>query len=79
MPKIRGALVFANGQWTRSYESGPCEAGGTANMKITAEYPLPLPPQDPITVLTGHGHVESTGSACGPSVDFDEKFERTGD
>jgi hypothetical protein len=32
--------------------------------KATAEYPLPAPPQDPIMLLTGHGHEESTGSAC---------------
>jgi hypothetical protein len=29
-------------------------------------------------VLTGHGHMDSTGSAC-IGGDFDEKFVRTGD
>jgi serine/threonine protein kinase, bacterial len=29
-------------------------------------------------LLTGHGHEESTGSAC-VGGDFDDKFVRTGD
>jgi hypothetical protein len=72
-------LVFANGKSTDNSEGDtPCSAGGTNHVKHTAEYPLPQPPQDPITLLTGHGHVDSTGSAC-PSSDFDNKFVRTGD
>jgi serine/threonine-protein kinase len=74
------ALVFANGKWTKGLENkSPCEAGGTALEKYTADYALPLPPQDPITVLTGRGHLEVIGTACAVGVDFDEKFERTGD
>ena len=74
------ALVFANGKWTKGLENkSPCEAGGTALEKYTANYALPLPPQDPITVLTGRGHLEVIGTACAVGVDFDEKFERTGD
>jgi serine/threonine-protein kinase len=46
-------------------------------MKITTQFPPPAPPQDPITLLTGHGRQEVTG-AC-TSSDFDEKFVRTGD
>jgi serine/threonine protein kinase len=73
------SLVFANGQWTRTIEyDAPCPAGGTGHAKVTANYPLPQPPQDPIAVLTGHGHMDSTGSACAGG-DFDEKFVRTGD
>jgi hypothetical protein len=41
-------------------------------------FPLPAPPQDPITLLSGHGYEESTGSAC-VGGDFDEKCVRTGD
>jgi hypothetical protein len=41
------------------------------------DYPLPQPRQDPITLLTRHGHQTSTGSACSGG-DFDEKFSRTG-
>jgi hypothetical protein len=73
------SLVFANGKWTQNTEGdSACWVGGTAHAKFTAEYPLPQPPQDPITLLTGHGHTESTGSAC-TGGDFNEKFVRTGD
>ena len=72
-------LDFGNGMWTNNEEDdAPCPAGGTAHEKDTAQYPLPQPPQDPITLLTGHGHRESTGSTC-TGGDYDEKFVRTGD
>ena len=78
-PKGVQALVFASGQWTWTQESDtPCQLGGTAHAKILAVYPLPQPQQDPIAVLTGRGHLESTGSAC-TNNDFEDKFERTGD
>jgi serine/threonine-protein kinase len=47
-------------------------------MKITTDFQLPAPPQDPITLLTGHGHLQDTGSSA-KSTDIDEKFVRTGD
>jgi hypothetical protein len=72
-------LVFGNGKWTRSDEyDATCSAGGTSHEKNSGEFPLPQPPQDPITLLTGHGHSESTGSAC-VGGDYDQKFVRTGD
>ena len=72
-------LVFSSGKWVRDTERGePCPLGGTGHTKRTTIYPLPAPPQDPITLLTGHGNDESTGSACVGS-DFDDKFVRTGD
>jgi hypothetical protein len=72
-------FVFANGKWTNSLEYDvPCPSGGTSHDKYSAEYPLPQPPQDPITLLTGRGHKESTGSGC-TSGDYDQKFVRTGD
>ena len=72
-------LVFGNGKWTRTEEfDEPCSAGGTSHIKVSAEFPLPQPPQDPITLLTGHGQLEATGSACVDN-DFDQKFIRTGD
>ena len=72
-------LVFGNGKWTRSEEyDTPCPAGGTTHVKSSAEFPLPQPPQDPITLLTGHGRQEETGSAC-VSSDYNQKFVRTGD
>jgi uncharacterized RDD family membrane protein YckC len=72
------ALVFGSGTWTSDTEfDSQCPGGGTTHQKITAQYPLPVPPQDPITLLTGHGHQEGTGLCT--SSDFDEKFVRTGD
>jgi serine/threonine-protein kinase len=72
-------LVFSGGKWTRDDEGiVPCNTGGTAQIKLSAEYPLPDPLQDPIPLLTGHGHNETTGSTCAGG-DFEDKFERTGD
>jgi serine/threonine-protein kinase len=72
-------LVFGGGKWTREDEGTvPCNTGGTAHIKLSAEYPLPEPLQDPIPLLTGHGHNETTGSTCAGG-DFEDKFERTGD
>ena len=77
--EIDKPLVFANGKWTLNWQvDAPCSAGGTEHVKQTADYPMPQPPQDPITLLTGHGHVVVTGSAC-VGGDFDDKFVRTGD
>ncbi|MBV8294283.1 MAG: hypothetical protein JOY55_21200 [Mycobacterium sp.] len=72
-------LVFSGAKWTRDDEGTvPCNLGGTVHIKLTAEYPLPDPLQDPIPVLTGHGQNVTTGSAC-VGGDFEDKFERTGD
>ncbi len=72
-------LVFSGGKWTRDDEGTvPCNLGGTVHIKLSAEYPLPDPLQDPIPLLIGHGHNVTTGSACAGG-DFEDKFERTGD
>jgi len=72
-------LVFAGSKWTRDDEGTvPCNLGGTTQIKITAEYPLPEQMQDPIQELVGHGHNISTGSTC-VGGDFEDKFTRTGD
>jgi hypothetical protein len=42
------------------------------------QYPLPQPPQDPITVLTGRGHYTITGD-CPFDSDFESRVERSGD
>jgi serine/threonine-protein kinase len=71
--------MFAKGQWTRTTEfNAPCQVGGTTHTTVTANFPLPATPQDPITLMTGRGRIESTGSAC-TGGEFDEKFERLGD
>ena len=78
-PDIDVPLVFGGGKWTYDVEfDGQCPAGGTSHTKFTAAFPLPQPPQDPITLLTGHGHLDRT-APCAGSTDFDEKFLRTGD
>jgi serine/threonine-protein kinase len=67
-------FVFGNGTWTRNQEcDGQCSSGGTDHAKLTATLPLPQPPQDPITLLTGHGYVEILPPAKCPSQ------ARTGD
>ena len=72
-------LVFSGGKWTRDDEGTvPCNLGGTAHIKLTAEYPLPDPLQEPIPLLTGHGQNVTTESSCAGG-DFEDKFERTGD
>jgi len=72
-------LVFSGNKWTRDDEGTvPCNLGGTVHIKLSAEYPLPDPLQDPIPLLTGHGHNETTGGACAGG-EFEDKFERTGD
>jgi len=78
------AYVFGNGTWTRNTEfESACSGGGTDrgtdHSKFTATLPLPQPPQDPITLLTGHGYVENSPPAKCPSQAFDQKFTRTGD
>jgi hypothetical protein len=78
-PSIEAAALVFGGEWRWNVEPDvPCPASGTGHVRMTPEFPLPQPPQDPITLLTGHGHQESTGSACVGS-DLDDKFVRTGD
>jgi serine/threonine protein kinase len=72
-------FTFANGTWTRNDErDAPCSDGHTSHMKITGEFPAPNPPQDPIMQLTGHGYLETTGSAC-KSSNYEQVLNRTGD
>jgi hypothetical protein len=57
---------------------GQCGSGVNTHLKDTGQYPLPQPPQDPITRLAGHGHHEQS-APCAVTGDFDETFTRTGD
>ncbi len=71
-------MIFDGAKWVRDFEGdgAACPNGGTPHIKVTTVYPLPQPPQNPIALLTGHGHIESTGTTC-VGGDFDEKFART--
>jgi serine/threonine-protein kinase len=75
-------LVFDGGQWTLDVEHdepGP-QCGGPVFVKVTGQYPLPQPPRDPITLLTGQDRLEQSGStSCSGSADFTETYTRTGD
>ncbi|OBA68949.1 hypothetical protein A5641_16620 [Mycobacterium sp. 1554424.7] len=76
-------LVFEGGNWTLHVEHDDNDpgCGGAVYARATGHYALPQPPQDPITQLVGHDHLdESSGRAdCQWSVDFDETYTRTGD
>ncbi len=72
-------LVFSGGNWTLDSESdGNCPNGSLFNLKATGQYPMPQPPQDPISVLAGHGQWDQS-DPCAVSVGFDETFIRTGE
>jgi serine/threonine-protein kinase len=73
-------LVFAGARWTWNEEGdNNCVDGGpVVHTKITAEFPLPEPLQNPITLLSGNGKFEAPPDVCA-SGDFDASFERTGD
>jgi serine/threonine-protein kinase len=72
-------LVFSQNQWvlTTTSSDAACTSGGRAHRDISAQYPLPQPQQDPITLLTGRGHYTATGD-CPFSSDFDSRVERSG-
>jgi serine/threonine-protein kinase len=79
--KGQNFYLFADGKWVLDFAGKtPCVSGGSDSTKTYWEFPLPQPLQDPITLLTGHGHKDVTGSAeCVGSYDEQVKFERTGD
>ncbi len=72
-------LVFDGGKWIFSVAyaqtSPQCK---NLYYNSTAQYPLPQPPQNPVTLLTGHGHLNQSGS-CAADTDFTETITRTGD
>ncbi|WP_197283568.1 serine/threonine-protein kinase [Mycobacterium sp. Marseille-P9652] len=76
-------LIFAAGGWTLHVEHDDNDpgCGGLVYAKATGNYALPQPPQDPITSLTGHDHLdESSGKpTCMWSVNFVETYTRMGD
>ena len=76
-------LVYDGGNWTLhvEHDDNDPSCGGAVYARTTGQYALPQPPQDPITQLIGHDHLdESSGRPdCQRSVDYDETFTRTGD
>jgi hypothetical protein len=76
---LLGRGGMGEGKWSLNRVADqPCPAGGTTHTKDTVEYPLPQPAQNPVTLLTGRGHQEDTGSKCA-GFDYADKFVRTGD
>jgi Protein kinase domain len=71
-------LVFSDGHWVLDTDTDSQCRGAAVHTKKTGQFPLPQPPQDPITLLTGQGTQVQTGS-CPANVGFDETFTRTGD
>ncbi|MDP7705970.1 MULTISPECIES: serine/threonine-protein kinase [unclassified Mycobacterium] len=72
-------LIFAGGGWTwDEVSSGKCPDGSPTTLRISATFPLPQPPADPLPSLPGRGHWAQTGT-CSTDVDFDDTFTRTGD
>jgi serine/threonine protein kinase len=73
-------LVFVGGNWVLDIANDDqCVASGDpSRVTMTGQYPLPPAPQDPIRLLTGHGHQQQTGS-CAMNTDFDETITRTAD
>jgi eukaryotic-like serine/threonine-protein kinase len=76
------ADVFDGGQWTEdTVGPNPCSDGVTQTVRWTTVIPLPPTPGDPITQLSGHGHLailKSNGSSC-EDADYDVQMARTGD
>jgi serine/threonine-protein kinase len=74
-------LMYAGDKWTRNEQgTTTCGAGGTAQITIAAEYPMPRQLDDPIAVLTGRGtQTVAAGGACTGGGDFEDQLQRTGD
>lgn len=79
-PNDAKILTFSQSQWVlaTTSEDATCKNGSRAHGEISLQYPLPQPPQDPITLLTGRGHYAVTGE-CPFNSDFDSRVQRTGD
>ena len=79
-PAAALALIFDRGTWTHTREfDAKCTKGGTSHLKLFVPFPLPQPPQDPITQLIGHGHEDISGSSPCKSTDVEMQFTRVGD
>jgi serine/threonine protein kinase len=73
------ALVFGGSTWIEKLETdGPCPTGEMSHLTVNAQFPLPQPPRDAISELTGNGTWIQTAS-CAVNIGFNETFTRTGD
>ena len=74
-------MTFGGGNWSMTLDQDQSGCGGTVHIQVSAQYPLPQPPQDPIAKLIGHGHTDQTGigiGTCATKTDFDDAFTRVG-
>jgi serine/threonine-protein kinase len=72
-------LIFSGGKWISDLKfDDKCPNGDPTRLTATGEYPLPQPLQNPITLLTGQGHQQQTGS-CATDTAVTETFTRTSD
>ena len=80
-PKGGIPLVFGDGKWTWTMDlDATCGQDKSSHVSRYTDFPLPQPPQNPIGLLTGHGHDTVTGAGeCASSADLDVSFDRTGD
>jgi tRNA A-37 threonylcarbamoyl transferase component Bud32 len=73
-------LVFVGGSWTLDIAADTkCPSSeDPTRVTTTGQFPMPRAAPNPITLLTGHGHVDQAGP-CVVSTDFDETFTRISD
>ncbi len=75
-------LVYGDGKWVYQIDTDErCSNTRTSHLRFFAQFPMPQPAQNPITVLTGSGHEDATavtGAPC-PTYTFNVTFTRTGD
>jgi Protein kinase domain len=72
-------LVFSAGKWIWDVSgNGLCPSREATQVKETAQFPMPEPPQNPISQFSGQGHHQQS-APCAIEADFDQKFTRIGD
>jgi serine/threonine-protein kinase len=72
-------LLWADNKWVWNldYDVGCNLDNKQAQLKASAEFPLPDPPQNPITLLTGRGSDTATGGTeCDGSTDTTTTYQR---
>ncbi|HTQ17397.1 serine/threonine-protein kinase [Mycobacterium sp.] len=73
-------LTFADQKWIYDFDGkSQCTDVGPEHVKVHREFPLPQPPQDPITLLTGTGHMQIMDTDCAGAFNETVKYQRTGE